>query len=135
MSHGFRSAGFRSALKVLAQILLLVLVWWLVSSLSSILPQLPPTVLGIALLLALLGLRVLPTDWLAAGAGFLLREMLLFFIPVVVAVVQYLDLLRSNLPAVLTVILLSTLCVMLVTAWVVDFTWKLEARWRRDEEC
>ncbi|KAF7600397.1 MAG: hypothetical protein CGU28_15260 [Candidatus Dactylopiibacterium carminicum] len=122
-------------MKVLAQILLLVLVWWLVSSLSSILPQLPPTVLGIALLLALLGLRVLPTDWLAAGAGFLLREMLLFFIPVVVAVVQYLDLLRSNLPAVLTVILLSTLCVMLVTAWVVDFTWKLEARWRRDEEC
>lgn len=114
-----------------AQIGLLILIWIAATSLSHhLLPMLPPTVTGIALALALLALGLLRREWLAEGAGWLLREMLLFFIPVVVAVLQYRDVLSAHFFAILFLIAASTAAVMISTALAVDLAWRLEARWR-----
>lgn len=125
----------RQLARVLLQTGALILIWLLVQTLSvRWLPFVPPTVLGIVLILLGLSLGLLRPAWLAAGAGLLLREMLLFFIPVAVALMQYLDLLRNNLLAILAVVLLSTACVMLATAAAVSVAARLESRWRERQE-
>ena len=60
--------------------------------------------------------------------------MLLFFIPVVIAVLQYQQMLDGKLLSILLVIIGSTACVMIATALAVDLAWRLEARWRKPED-
>lgn len=50
---------------------------------------LPANLVGMILMLALIVCRILPLQWVRAGARWLLAEMLLFFVPAVVAVVNY----------------------------------------------
>ena len=122
-------------IRTLGQIILLILIWLAAVELSSRwLHQIPPTVSGIAIALALLGLGLIKREWLADGSAWLLREMLLFFIPVVIAVLQYKQVLQGKLLAILLVIAGSTACVMVATALAVDLAWKLEARWRKPED-
>lgn len=129
------SPRLRHALRVCAQIGLIVLIWLLAVEVSGrYLPGIPPTVSGIAIALALMALGLLRREWVADGAGWLLREMLLFFIPVVIAVLQYRDLLGAHLLAILCIIVGSTACVMLATAFTVDIVWRLEKRWRKQPE-
>jgi holin-like protein len=78
------------------------------------------------MLLLLIVLRVLPLGWVRAGANWLLAEMLLFFIPAVVAVVNYSDLLRSEGWRIFIVIAISTLLVLAVTSLVVDRLYRFE---------
>lgn len=54
---------------------------------------LPANLVGMILMLALIVCRILPLQWVRAGARWLLAEMLLFFVPAVVAVVNYAQLL------------------------------------------
>ena len=86
---------------------------------------LPGSVLALGLLLVLLGLRVVPLAGLRRGADWLLAEMLLFFIPAVMAVSQHLDLLRSEGVRIVAVILIGTVLVMTTTALLVDLVWRL----------
>jgi len=62
---------------------------------------------------------------LQMGAGLLLAEMLLFFIPALMSLLDYGGLLRDEGWRILLVIGVSTLVVMLVTA----FTVELVCRW------
>jgi holin-like protein len=113
--------------RTLGQVLLLSLVWLAANSLSrALLPQVPAGVLGMLLVLAALWLGWLPLSWCRQGAAWLLAEMLLFFIPAVVAVVQYQDLVLACGLKILAVIVLSTLSVMVVTSLVVDRCYRLE---------
>lgn len=119
----------RQFLRVIAQIGLIVLIWLAAVELSTrYLPAIPPTVSGIAIALALLALGLLRREWVTDGATWLLREMLLFFIPVVIAVLQYRSMLEGKMIAILCVIIGSTVCVMLATAFTVDIVWRLEKR-------
>lgn len=88
---------------------------------------LPGSVLALGVLLLLLATRVVPLADLRRGADWLLAEMLLFFIPAVMAVSQHAALLRSDGVRIVGVILLSTVLVMTATAFLVDAVW----RWRR----
>lgn len=87
---------------------------------------LPANIVGMLLLLALIVTRVLPLRWVKAGSRWLLGEMLLFFIPAVVAVVNYGDLLRVDGWRICVVIALSTLLVLASTALVVDRLYRYE---------
>lgn len=119
----------RHALHTLLQITALILIWLAALELSTRwLHPIPPTVCGIAITLALLALGLFKREWLADGAGILLREMLVFFIPFIVAIVQYLEALSSHLMAILAITLISTLSVMLATGLAVDLTWRLQTR-------
>jgi holin-like protein len=86
---------------------------------------LPANLVGMMLMLTLILCRVIPLNWVRAGARWLLAEMLLFFVPAVVAVVNYAQLLMVDGWRIFAVIALSTLMV-LGSAWVVDKVYRFE---------
>jgi holin-like protein len=127
--------GFRKIMRTLVQVVMLSAVWLAASSLSSqYLPVVPAGVLGMFLVLAVLWLGWLPLAWCQDGARWLLAEMLLFFIPAVVAIVQYPDVIKSAGIKILMVIVASTLIVMVATSLAVDRCYRIEImlkrRWR-----
>lgn len=87
---------------------------------------LPANLVGMVLMLALIVCRIVPLKWVRAGAHWLLAEMLLFFIPAVVAVVNYTQLLLVDGWRIFAVIAISTLMVLGTTAWVVDKVYRYE---------
>ncbi|MFD1802098.1 CidA/LrgA family protein [Mixta tenebrionis] len=89
---------------------------------------LPANIVGMLLMLALIMLRIVPLQWVKAGGNWLLAEMLLFFVPAVVAVVNYGDLLKVEGWRICVVIALSTIMVLGATALVVDRFYRLEMR-------
>ncbi|RTN92037.1 CidA/LrgA family protein [Enterobacter sp. WCHEn090032] len=89
---------------------------------------LPANLVGMLLMLTLILCRVIPLNWVRAGARWLLAEMLLFFVPAVVAVVNYAQLLMMDGWRIFAVIALSTLMVLGTTAWVVDKVYRFEIR-------
>lgn len=94
---------------------------------------LPANLVGMLLLLALICCRIVPLQWVRAGSRWLLAEMLLFFVPAVVAVVNYAQLLMVDGWRIFLVIALSTLMVLGSTAWVVDKVYRFEMRRMNDE--
>jgi len=85
----------------------------------------PGGVFGLALLLILFASGLLQPAMLQAGAGWLMAEMLLFFIPALMSLLDYGSLLRDEGWRILLVIAVSTLLVMVVTAVTVE----LVCRW------
>ncbi|WP_293933136.1 CidA/LrgA family protein [Iodobacter sp.] len=116
--------------RVLAQIGLLIAIWlasdWLVVKVDL---PVPGGVLGLGFVFVLLLLGA-PLNWVKDGAEWLLAEMLLFFVPAVVALVKYKALFIAEGWQLLVVIFLGTTLVMCVTATVVDRCFKWEHRLR-----
>ena len=90
----------------------------------------PGGVIGMALLLMGFALGWVKPAALQMGAGLLMAEMLLFFIPALMSLLDYGALLRDDGWRILLVIAASTLMVMLLTA----FTVELAVRLRRSHE-
>ena len=109
----------------------LIAFWWFGGWLAQAtgLP-LPGGVVGLGLLLALFASGAIRPALLQGGAGLLLAEMLLFFIPALMSLLDYGPLLRSEGWKILLVIMCSTLLVMLVTALSVEGMY----RWRSRHE-
>ncbi|MFK8251882.1 CidA/LrgA family protein [Ancylobacter terrae] len=99
-----------------------VLVFWLVGEgLVRVLGlAVPGAVVGLALLLALLATRRISAPAIRRGADWFLADMLLFFVPAVLAVLDHREFLGLVGLKILFVIVASTAAVMLVTALVVD---------------
>ncbi|NMP28555.1 CidA/LrgA family protein [Rahnella sp. SAP-1] len=89
---------------------------------------LPANIVGMLMLLMLIMLRILPVSWVKAGSRWLLAEMLLFFVPAVVAVVNYAQLLMVEGWKIFLVIGVSTLFTLGATSLVVDRVYRLEQR-------
>ena len=99
------------------QVLALIAVWWMSDLLVRRLGlPLPGGVVGLIAVLALLLSGWLPLERIELGAQWLLAEMLVFFIPAVVAMARYQDLLKSLGLKLLVVIVVGNTAVMLVTA-------------------
>lgn len=73
----------------------------------------PGSLIGMGLLFLLLRLRIFPYRWVVIGGNWLLTELLLFFIPSVVAVIQYEDLIHEAGLEFLFIILIGTIIVMI----------------------
>ncbi len=80
----------------------------------------PGNVIGLLFMLALLYTGAVRLEWVEAGANFLLAELLLFFIPSAVGIVQYQDLIFGSGVRILLVIGLSTAMVMACTGVVAE---------------
>lgn len=87
----------------------------------------PGGVIGMSLLLLAFALGWVKPATLQLGAGVLMAEMLLFFIPALMSLLDYGALLRDDGWRILLVIGISTLLVMVVTAFTVEAVcrWKL----------
>lgn len=123
----------RRMILALVQVLLLAVAWALAARAVDLfhLP-LPASVVGLFAVLALLLSGRIPVTALEAGAGLLIGEMLLFFIPPLMAVLRFRDLLAAHGAQLFGVIVVGTLTVMVGTALVVDRTLRWESA-RRGE--
>ncbi len=91
----------------------------------------PANLTGMLLLLMLLFTKVINVNWLRSGATWLLSEMLLFFVPAVIAVVKYPDLVINDGMKILAVLFISTILVIAVTSLVVDRVYRFELKLAR----
>ncbi|ENM5772209.1 CidA/LrgA family protein [Vibrio mimicus] len=114
-------------LLVVIQVAALSLIWffsdWLVNQFHL---PLPANLTGMLLLLFLVVIKVVNVEWFRRGASWLLAEMLLFFVPAVVAVVNYQDLMRQEGLKIGVVLVASTILVIASTAWIVDKMHRVE---------
>ncbi|MDX3808658.1 CidA/LrgA family protein [Bosea thiooxidans] len=113
----------------LAQIGLLVCLWLAGEAIVRVTGLgLPGGIVGLALALVLLASgRVSPFS-LRRGASWLLAEMLLFFVPAVLAVVDHREFLGPLGLKIMAVVVLGTVAVMLVTALTVDLCYRWSAK-------
>ena len=95
--------------------------------------KLPASILGIVILFLLLKLKVIKQELIEDFCQFILKYMILFFIPMFVGIVNYQNELKQNFfPIILTVIITTTI-VMVVVALFIENLIKLK-RLRRLRE-
>ena len=107
--------------------ILLLLGFWLAGELivRAFGLQLPGSIAGMLIVLGLLLSKRLSPRTVRRGAQWFLAEMLLFFVPAVLALLDHPELLRLEGLKILAVILLGTLTVMVATAGVIDLCFRL----------
>ena len=119
------------AAKAVLQVAVLSAIWIAMEALREHFGwSMPAGLIGFALLAIGLFSGVIKASWLQAGTDWLMAEMLLFFIPALMSLLDYGTLLRNDGWRILLVIAASTLMVMLVTA----FTVELAVRMRHSHE-
>ena len=118
---------FKHLARLLTELVVLLAIYLLGTQLAVWLAlPIPGGVVGLGLLLATFASGLVKPAALQLGAGVLMAEMLLFFIPALMSLLDYGGLLRNDGWRILLVIGLSTLAVMLVTA----FTVEMVCRWK-----
>ena len=90
--------------------------------------------IGLLLLLMALLTGIFQAQWIAMAAGILLKHLVLFFIPCVVGLIQYHDLFMSQGLQLIFTVFLSTLCVLVVTAYSIYWGFKLEHMFNQDKK-
>ncbi|MCS3430291.1 CidA/LrgA family protein [Klebsiella sp. BIGb0407] len=93
---------------------------------------LPANIVGMMMMLVFLVSGILPVRFVKAGSAWLLSEMLLFFVPAVVAIINYFNVLEKFGIRIFAVIILSTILVLGCTAFVVDKLFIYENRKAHD---
>lgn len=118
-----------SLLRLLFQLALLCLLFVACNHLAAARHWLiPGSVIGLGILLLLLWSRILPERAVSDGAGWLLGELLLFFIPPVISIIKYWSLIRADALTVAATVVVGTMLVLAGTAWMVERMFNLEKR-------
>lgn len=113
--------------RIAGQSALLAGVWFVADFVARHLDlPVPGGVIGLGVLLVLLLTGRVAPRWVKAGADWLLTDMLLFFVPAAVAVVQYGGLFKSDGWRLALVVVIGTLMVMVAVAFTVDQAVRLE---------
>jgi holin-like protein len=112
-------------MKKLLKTILQIIAFIGIAQLSDIIVQwahlpISGSIVGIAITFALLQLKVIRIEWVELGSKWLIGEMLLFFIPAIVGIINYRSLvLHSGLWITITIVC-STIAVMLCAGLVVQ---------------
>lgn len=123
-----KSFTFKHLGRLLVELVVLLAIYLLGCQLAVWLAwPIPGGVIGLGLLLLVFASGLIKPAALQLGAGVLIAEMLLFFIPALMSLLDYGGLLRHDGWRIMLVIGFSTLMVMLVTAFTVEMVcrWKL----------
>ncbi|SHG16777.1 CidA/LrgA family protein [Ornithinibacillus halophilus] len=83
---------------------------WISDLLNNVIPG---SVIGMVLLFLALMSKVIKTEWIEEGAQFLIRHLSLFFIPVTVGIIEYLELFSGKGILLVGVIGISTILVLI----------------------
>ncbi|AZG73959.1 CidA/LrgA family protein [Shewanella livingstonensis] len=100
---------------------------WAAHSVHSIIPG---SVIGLGVLLLLLSCHWIPEKVVNQGSAWLIGDLLLFFIPPVVAITKYKLILESYGAELIVCMLLASASVLLGTAFIVDKLFKFERKQR-----
>ncbi len=129
LSHLLRSIRFTLHRSMMIQLAVLVGFWMAGEGLVRLVKlPLPGGIVGMAVVLALLASGRLRPSSVRRGASWLLAEMLLFFVPAVMAVLDHKELIGLDGLKIAAVILLGTVTVMGGTALAVDLCWRWTQR-------
>jgi holin-like protein len=110
----------------LVQVCLILALWWVSASAMRLLPlPIPSGILGFALALILLATGRISLLTLRRGSQWFTGEMMLFFVPAVVSILDHPEFIGLLGLELLAVIVLSTLAVMTVTALTVELIWRV----------
>lgn len=82
---------------------------------------LPGNVLGMLILFALLSLRIVPVAWVEDGAGFLLKHLAFFFIPIAVGLMAWGDLFITSGFKLILILTVGAVLSLIATGWVAQF--------------
>ena len=110
----------------LLQVGLIVAFWFLGEMLAHVTDvPVPGSVIGMVALLGLLASGTIQPSSMKRGSSFLLADMLLFFVPAVLAVLDHSEFLGLVGIKILAVILIGTVTVMSATALAVDLGYRM----------
>lgn len=87
----------------------------------------PGSVVGLLLLFTLLMTNVIKLEWIEDGAQFLISNLVFFFIPATVGVMNYFDLFKGKGILLILVVLISTGLVMTISGLVSQYLIKDKA--------
>lgn len=73
----------------------------------------PAPILGIIILFILLKSGIIKENWIENFCNFMLKNMILFFIPIFVGIITYTDLISKNFLAIIMTIFITTTLVMI----------------------
>ncbi|MDQ0243932.1 holin-like protein [Bacillus fengqiuensis] len=109
------------AFTIFFQVALLTILFLLGESIVKLfhLP-LPGSIAGLVILFLLLHFKVIKLRWIEKGGNLLLAELLLFFIPAVVGLINYTDVIKHYGLQILAIITVSTVLVMSVTGLIAE---------------
>ena len=110
-------------MKILVQIGIVFGLYWISQGIEAVLPfPFPASVISMLVLLILLLLKVIKVEQIREKVDFVLGNLSFFFVPVVVSVMNYADIIAENAVALLVISMVSTVLTFGVTAWVVQLT-------------
>jgi len=129
MSTRTQSHQISSIYKVILQIGLLILIWWIGSIIQKQF-NLPISAAVIGLFMVLIGLMtgIFKLNWIKSGSDFILGELVLFFIPCFIGLMKYKNLFITEGWQLIVVVVLGTICVLVFTAYSVHIGFKLERK-------
>jgi holin-like protein len=107
--------------KIIFQIFIITIFLFLGSAVKSLIDiPIPGSMVGLLLLLMALGLNIVKLKWIEQGANWLLAELLLFFVPSAVGIVNYEEMMSWQGIESLLLVGLSTIIVISTTAYVAE---------------
>lgn len=80
----------------------------------------PGSVIGLVLLFLCLFFNLIPETWVQAGANFMTRHLIIFFIPATVGIIKYYDLFIGKGFLLIVITIVSSLIVLSVSGYVSD---------------
>ena len=102
---------------IVIQVLFLHVFLFLGAALKEVIPlPIPASMFGLFLLFLALFFKIIKLEWVEKGANWLLAELLLFFIPSAVGIVNYDEILSLQGAEIVGLIGISTIIVMGMTA-------------------
>lgn len=101
------------------QILFFVGMAKIANGLASILPiPVPGSIMGIVLLFVLLKMKIVRLEWIERGSNWLIAQMLLFFIPATVGIMNYKNMFMTSGLRIVSTIAISTAAVMICSGYI-----------------
>jgi len=119
-------------MKLIAQAGVVCAICWISLCIEQVLPfAMPASIIGMLLLLLLLTLRLVKLDWVQDLADVLLGNLQFLFVPALVSIVQYLDVLRESWAAIVIVCVVTTFVTFAAAVWAVRLTLRWMERSRK----
>ena len=121
-------------MKLLKQLGIIFAICWLSEVIESVLPfPFPASVIGLIIVLLLLGLKIMKPEHIEESSDYLLNNMSFLFVPTGVGLINYFDLLKSNLFQFIVICVVSTILTFAVTSYSMRFTMKLLNRRKNND--
>ena len=119
-------------MNVIAQLGIIFGICLISEGISALLPfAMPASIIGMLLLLLMLILKIVKAEQIRSVTDFLIGNLPFFFVPAVVGLINYLDILSANAVKMVLVVFVSMAATFAATMWAVRLTIRLMERGKK----